>query len=287
MGTGNTFSNLGTGSQNVISSGTQNNNSGSGSQYITTIHQDSDTNLLADLRVTDPRDDKKRIQQTKGGLLKDSYVWVLQNPDFCQWRDDKDQRLLWVKGDPGKGKTMLLCGIIDDLQATRKGKPLSYFFCQATDERLNTATAVLRGLIFMLLDQDRSLVSYIKKKYDQAGKALFQDINAWQAMSEIFKDMLRDSKLQGIYLLVDALDECSNGLDQLIDLITETSRSTSTKWLVSSRNWSQIEEQLRTVAQRLSLEVNASSVSAAVKFYIKHEVKELAKAKKYSSQTRT
>ena len=31
---------------------------------------------LADLRVTDPRDDKKRIEDTKGGLLKDSYHWI-------------------------------------------------------------------------------------------------------------------------------------------------------------------------------------------------------------------
>ena len=28
---------------------------------------------LEDLRTTDPRDDKKRIEQTKGGLLEDSY----------------------------------------------------------------------------------------------------------------------------------------------------------------------------------------------------------------------
>ncbi|WQF77072.1 Putative NACHT nucleoside triphosphatase [Colletotrichum destructivum] len=141
---------------------------------------------LAHLRVTDPRHDKKRIQDTKGGLLKDAYVWVLDNPDFCQWRNDQHQRLLWVKGDPGKGKTMLLCGIIDELEATRpqgpQGTLLSYFFCQATDERLNTATAVLRGLIFMLLDQDPSLVSHMKKKYDVAGKALFEDVNAWQAI---------------------------------------------------------------------------------------------------------
>ncbi|KAF6807696.1 beta transducin-like protein het-e4s [Colletotrichum plurivorum] len=71
MDTGNTFSNLGTGSQNVISSGTQNNNSGSGSQYnANTIafhqhNQHHNANLLADLRVTDPRDDKTRIQDTK------------------------------------------------------------------------------------------------------------------------------------------------------------------------------------------------------------------------------
>jgi hypothetical protein len=31
------------------------------------------------LRVTDPRDDKKRIEETQGGLLEDSYRPVLEN----------------------------------------------------------------------------------------------------------------------------------------------------------------------------------------------------------------
>jgi hypothetical protein len=40
---------------------------------------------MQDLCVSDPRDDKKRIEETKGGLLKDSYRWILENPDFRQW----------------------------------------------------------------------------------------------------------------------------------------------------------------------------------------------------------
>ncbi|KAH8731584.1 hypothetical protein GQ44DRAFT_767448 [Phaeosphaeriaceae sp. PMI808] len=39
---------------------------------------------LRDLRSTNPRDDKKRIEKTKGGLLKDSYRWILDNADFQQ-----------------------------------------------------------------------------------------------------------------------------------------------------------------------------------------------------------
>ncbi|KAK2010222.1 hypothetical protein LZ32DRAFT_508977, partial [Colletotrichum eremochloae] len=238
---------------------------------------------LKDVCDTNPRLDKGRIQMTKGGLLKDSYVWVLRNPDFCKWRNDHGQRLLWVKGDPRKGKTMLLCGIIDELEATRaQGRPLSYFFCEATDERLNTATAVLRGLIFMLIEQDQSLIQHVKEMYDKAGKTLFHDVNAWQAMSEIFTNMLNDSKLQGVCLIIDALDECQRDLDRLLNLITETSHSTSAKWLASSRNWWQVEERLRTVAQKLSLEDNATSVSAAVDRYIAHRVSELSKLKRYT-----
>lgn len=176
-------------------------------------------------------------------MLSDCYVWLLNNPEFRQWRDNRDQQLLWIKGDPGKGKTMLLCGIIDHLQMKLpKERRIAYFFCQATDERLNTATAVLRGSIFMLLDQDRSFVSHIKEKYDIAGKALFQDVNEWQAMSEIFTSMLRDLKLQGACLVIDTLDEYVTSLEKLLHLVTQTPRPTSARWLVSSRNWQEIGE---------------------------------------------
>lgn len=125
------------------------------------------TKCIQDLRVTDPRDDKKRVEDTKGGLLADSYHWILENRDFQRWRGGQQSQMLWIKGDPGKGKTMLLCGIINELKS---GMPkfhlLSYFFCQATDSRINNAVAVLRGLIFLLVDQQPSLVSHIRKQYD-------------------------------------------------------------------------------------------------------------------------
>ena len=37
---------------------------------------------LQDLRVTDPRADKIRIEGAKGGLLLDLYRWILEHQDF-------------------------------------------------------------------------------------------------------------------------------------------------------------------------------------------------------------
>ncbi|KAM6513749.1 hypothetical protein FALCPG4_014969 [Fusarium falciforme] len=117
---------------------------------LKSVQDDGDKQCLKDLRETDPRDDKTRIQDTKGGLLRDSYRWILDNDDFQQWRDNPRSQLLWIKGDPGKGKTMLLCGIIDELEK-EPDNCLSYFLCQATEARLSNATAVLRGLIYLLV----------------------------------------------------------------------------------------------------------------------------------------
>jgi hypothetical protein len=242
---------------------------------------------LADLRSTDPRDDKTRIERTKGGLLKDAYRWILDHEDFQQWRIDKESRLLWIKGGPGKGKTMLLIGIIKEIerqseQSTQDACLLSYYFCQGTDSRLNTATAVLRGLIYLLLIQKRSLMSHIREKYEHAGKNLFEDINAFDALSNIFINLLHDSTLKEGYLIIDALDECETDLPELLDLITRSASTCShVKWIVSSRNKPNIEAQLRIQnSQRpLSLELNKEHVSRAVEIFIDYKVSQLVSIK--------
>ncbi|EXL51561.1 hypothetical protein FOCG_09485 [Fusarium oxysporum f. sp. radicis-lycopersici 26381] len=222
----------------------------------------------------------KRIEQTKGGLLEDSYCWILKNTDFQQWRNDEQSRLLWIKGDPGKGKTMLLCGIINEL-TKETSNLLSYFFCQGTDSRINNATAVLRGLIYLLIVQQPSLISHVRKKYDHAGKGLFEDVNAWWALCEIFTKILQDPNLKNTtFLTIDALDECESDLTKLLDLIVQHSSSARVKWLVSSRNKSDIEQKLKIDRPRVRLDLelkqNAECVSQAVDTYIRHGVSQLS-----------
>lgn len=245
---------------------------------------------LQDLRTTDPSDDKKRIEETKGGLLEDSYLWVLNNTSFQKWHSNPESRLLWVKGDPGKGKTMLLCGIVNELgKSTGKTALLSYFFCQAADERINNATAVVRGLLYMLVNQQPSLITHIRKKYDWAGKPLFKDTNAWVALTEILTDILRDPSLSMTYLLIDALDECVADLSKLLNFVAKhSSASSRVKWIVSSRNWPNIEEELERAGHKvqLSLELNAEAVATAVSVFIKKKVSDLAQRKKYDERTR-
>ncbi|KAM0361071.1 hypothetical protein ACHAPK_011743 [Fusarium culmorum] len=251
---------------------------------------------LNDLLLTDPFSDKERIKDTKGGLLEGSYKWILDHSDYRRWRDDDHSQLLWIKGDPGKGKTMLLIGIVDELerqlaqlkqadQSTSHATVLSYFFCQATDSNLNNATAVLRGLIFLLAAQRPLLASNLREKYEHSGPKLFEGENAFFTLSGILSGMLQDPSLNGAVLIIDALDECKTNRHQLLDFITKPSR---VKWIVSSRNQPDIEEKLDNMEQkvRLHLELNKDSVSKAVETYIEYKVDQLARVKKYDSEMR-
>ncbi|KAJ3540936.1 hypothetical protein NM208_g4832 [Fusarium decemcellulare] len=253
--------------------------------------RDMDDDCLTALRVTDPRDDKKRIEETKGGLLYDSYHWILENDDFKACRDG-DLSLLWIAGDPGKGKTMSICGIINEMSPETKiedqnsDKLLSYFFCEAADSRLNNAVSVLRGIIYLLAKQDSAAVSCIQERYRHSCKGLFEDRNAWSALRTVFSNILEALRHETVYLIIDALDECSDERRKLLELVIEESSWPHVKWIVSSRNWPDIRETLNTAShkRRLCLELNEMAVSNAVDSYIRHKVKTLARVKNYDPQ---
>ncbi|KAJ4260655.1 hypothetical protein NW762_007399 [Fusarium torreyae] len=234
--------------------------------------QDEKNKCLIDLRVTDPRDDKIRIEGFKGGLLKDSYRWILDHKDFQQWQQpDSGHRFLWIKGDPGKGKTMLLCGIIDELNTESDDlSPVVYFLCQATDARINNATAVLRGLIFMVVRSRPPLFRHLWKEYEHAGRQLFEDPNAFTALSTILATMVKSPEFDRGIIIIDALDECTKDLELLLKLIVKLSQY-EVRCIVSSRNWPEIDI-LRVAAQSmvLRLELNERSISKAVQSFIAH-----------------
>ncbi|KAI9853698.1 MAG: hypothetical protein M1813_001837 [Trichoglossum hirsutum] len=245
---------------------------------------------LRDLRLTDPRDDKKRIEASKDILLEDCCTWIFQDPDFSGWSNNHNSSLLWIKGDPGKGKTMMMMALIDKLSKDleRGSCVLSYFFCQSTDPRLNNAVAVLRGLIYLLAVKQKTLIQHLRKRYDTAGGQLFEGPNALYALSAILSDMLEDSSLERVYFMVDALDECDSGLSQLLEVIAprKSELSTKVKWLVASRNRPDIEERLRpdSFLLKISLELNPFHISRAVDVFINIKVSELAGRKKYDNE---
>ncbi|KAF5247118.1 hypothetical protein FAUST_970 [Fusarium austroamericanum] len=248
---------------------------------------EKDNECIRELRVTNPSKDKKSILFSKGGLFYDSYRWIMESSEYQQWLEKDDNNLLWIKGDPGKGKTMLMAGIIEEIEKSAP-KSVFYFFCQATEPRLRTATNVLRGLIWLLVQTRPCLMSYVREEYDREGKGVFNDGNAWQTLTGILTAILDDEESQGCVFAIDALDECTTDRDQLIRLISRLSTCYKTKWVVSSRNWPEIERRLDSVEEKVQvqLELNHNAISQAVKNFIVRKVDQLSEDNGYSKSTR-
>jgi len=236
-----------------------------------------DFHHVADLRSADPRLEKERIEAAKGGLIVDAYHSTFKSLDLDRWRCLPESRTLWIRGDPGKGKTMLVCGIISELEraiiASGHCHNLAYFFCQATDLRLNSATAVLRGLIYLLVHRQPRLVSHLPDNTHPSN-----DATAWIVLSKVFNEILQNPALKMTYLVVDALDECVTDLPKLLDLVCTSSRRV--KWLVSSRNQTKIEKKLRSgyglIEFGLGLETNTEHESRDLDGYLDKKLSGLA-----------
>ena len=232
------------------------------------ISTEKHTKCLDTLKCIHPRFDRLRLEDTKGGLLKDVYRWILDTEEYKTWLSN--QGLLWIKGDPGKGKTMLTCGIINEL-----GENTAYFFCQATIDTNNTATHVLRGLLFAILEKNPSLSEGVRDKLERASS--LPERNAFYILQEVMEDLLT---IHETTIMIDALDECLIGLDRLLRFILKVSAFYNSKWLVTSRNIADIYEALGETSQ-ISLEFNDLSVTEAVNTFIDYKVQILSRVKKY------
>ncbi|KAL2116007.1 hypothetical protein VTJ04DRAFT_10262 [Mycothermus thermophilus] len=241
-----------------------------------------------DLRVVDPQDDMDRIEKSKDELLDDAYNWILRTQEYAEftnWDDGESghpsRRLLWIRGHAGTGKTMLMIGLIRKLssQPAALSPGISFFFCQDTDAALNTATAVLRSLFWLLLLQQPQLISHLLQKYRESGASLFTDKNAFIALSKAFRNTLMDPQLSPVYLAIDALDECREGRSELIELIlTSLTLSSKVKWLVSGRPEVDLRAALKgrdttsLDASSVLVELDTQRLEAPVNAYINHKL---------------
>jgi NACHT domain len=263
---------------------------------------DSDQQCLQALLVTDPRVEKTRISLSKDALLDGSCTWVLSDPAFVDWWNRDDIRILWIHGDPGKGKTMMAMALVDEiltrlrppvLEKSAAGKDiaekgiLAYFFCQGTIDGLNDAISVLRGLIYVLVQERRDLLYHVTKIYNNEGSNLFEGSYGLCALWKLLLDIIRDPLVPQVYLMIDALDECSAYQVELLRLLTEGDGASCSKvkWLITSRNEPQIQEMLdgNDRVCQVSLESYSQYVSDAVRAFIDFKIQKL---KKYNDSLR-
>jgi hypothetical protein len=213
-------------------------------KFIEHQAENENNECLRHLCFVNPQDVMRDIKHNKETLIADVWKWILNErayAAFQNWSESNDQscKLLWIEASAGTGKTMLLIGIIHELskQPEMLSPSLSYIFCQSkgkAKEPINNATAVMRSLIWMLLIQQPDLIPLWQKEYNTNSRDLFTHSTSKQTMYRIFTEMI--TRARPAYFVVDALDECEQGWETIISVISESISSPArVKWLVSSR----------------------------------------------------
>jgi hypothetical protein len=229
---------------------------------------------------------------SKDPLLEGSCSWIFDDQAFTEWWNNDESGILWIHGDPGKGKTMMMIALIEEISDRLRKTPghgiMSYFFCQNTIQELSNAVAIIRGLIYLLVTHHPVLTSHLRKKCDGADHSFFEGFNALYGLWNTLLEAVQDPSCPRVYLFVDALDECDNqSLKTLLSLLSQHSSASlsKVKWVLTSRNKPMISETLQySHISHASLELNSSHVSRAVESFINFKVDDLTARKKYKHE---
>ena len=170
------------------------------------------------------------LEKHKSRREKDTCNWIFELEEYKNWLSSTESRLLWVSGVGGLGKSILMSTVIDALQEMcKEDKDCSaqYFFCSAGDDSTRKVAKIKKQLLYQLyqsaqsdessdiLDKANDVISsFLGKKDSTDSKPTSQQKKSEKAtgFEEAYPKL---AKLLGqkIFLVVDALDECTDRKD--------------------------------------------------------------------------
>ncbi|KAJ3499726.1 hypothetical protein NLG97_g98 [Lecanicillium saksenae] len=214
---------------------------------------------LRDLFITDPLDDKQQLKRKKGDRVAGTCEWILGTEHMTAWlgsrkhQDSKSHtnKVLWLHGNPGTGKSTLAIFLTDELSTSfsaTDGKSLAYFFCDSAFDTRRTATSVIRGLLLQLIHQHPPLLRHVLEKYSERKAKLFESFDALWA---IFIKAADDKDTGRKYFIIDALDECEADsqktlLHQLRDTFHSPDAPSNIQFFLTSRPYPEIRKYLNS-----------------------------------------
>lgn len=242
--------------------------------------------FLQELFLTDPSEDLDKIRRLKGKRIEGTCEWLQGRVEFQQWTDGTGPQLLWLIGKPGIGKTVLSDFVVETLQRSEKVY-LAYFFCSNQDDRRNSATAILRGILFQLLQRFPDFFYCVEKDYRIKQKSFIQNLDSlWRAVVRILK--ASESRNIDVCVLVDALDECDlSSRGEFLSLVEDVGSVTTAKFIITGRPEADIEDAINSVQQKRngqvfsrSVRVDSAHINNDLSKFIDHRVQKLESAKK-------
>ena len=213
--------------------------------------------------------------------------WILRHPVFISWLGRADSALLWLRGHPGCGKTVLslfLAGYFEARQSSLAPKSVLVYFCDDKITKQKDANGILLGLIFQVISRHRSLIRHVKRAFETRGPTMVQ---SFSTLWRIYLNVISDPKCGPTYIIIDALDECEHAtrrklLESIHAFLGSSSCDTGTKnpvkFILTSRP-STIE--LETIAEqvaghRISIDEDQAGYLEDLKVFIQRRVDEIS-----------
>lgn len=140
--------------------------------------------------------------------------WLPDHAIFRRWLE-ADQEVLWIKGNPGSGKSTLVEHILRQNSILSTGNDsqllLSFFFTARGNDLQKSPLGLFRTILHQLLREDPDSASALMQVYTERIQTIGQYTKKWswelRDLEDLAVQTLRKTQ-SNVYLLIDALDEC-------------------------------------------------------------------------------
>jgi len=184
------------------------------------------------LGVTDDPEDDMMIQEST--KLPGSCEWIATKDFYQSWKASTDSSVLWIRGRPGVGKSVLSSHIISDLR--RQDSDCCFFFFQAGDNVKSSANACLRSMARQMALRHpviRERLSAIASDWKDNPIDKLDSHSVWRKI--FLSGILKVTPTRPQFWVIDAMDECK-GAAEMLAFLTRIQEHWPLSILVTSRD---------------------------------------------------
>ncbi|KAH7322527.1 ankyrin repeat-containing domain protein [Stachybotrys elegans] len=226
--------------------------------------------LRAWIDPTDYDGDSSELTKHSTSHLQGTSQWLFGSDIFNQWHDGRDDGILWIRGVPGAGKSVLAARLIQHLSS--ENCPVLYFFFRHTIKSNHRPESALRDWIAQILPYSPPLQLALKSlisepiKLDSVDKLSIAEL--WHLLRLALKAIPK------AYCVVDALDEMDHAtLDTFLTLLDQLGNlhPDKVKLVITSRPIAIIERIVRNL-RLLDIRLDREAIDPDILMYLHHRL---------------
>lgn len=196
--------------------------------------------------------------------------WLTALPEYQKWLTGRDHGLLWVKGIPGSGKSVMAAKLIAELTALEPNCPVLYFFFRQIIDANHEPAALLHDWMDQLLEHSPALQQQLYS-YVRDGRSLesVSPDDIWKNLKMAFATLTGK-----IFCITDALDEMDQGNDSFLQALANLGhwRPDKVKVLITSRPVPAVEIPLHLIPC-LKIRLQEDEIDNDISHFVKHSLK--------------
>ncbi|EXM09882.1 ankyrin repeat-containing domain protein [Fusarium oxysporum II5] len=196
--------------------------------------------------------------------LEGTGEWIHRSDNYLKWHESQEDGLLWIKGVPGSGKSVVAASMIQKL--SQEEIPVLYFFFRQIVDANHRPINLLRDWLDQILIYCPELQAILKVYLDECRELDSISIDElWRHLRTALASVPK------IYCVADALDEMDDGNSEFIKQLAELGHWTpsSVKVLLTSRPTANVEAAMRGM-RFFDLRMDEKAVDVDISTYVRY-----------------